>query len=198
VLAKEKQVVKNEKRQSVDNRPYGHNSYVIDKALYPKDHPYNWQVIGSLEDLDAATVADVQEFFRRWYVPNNVTLTIAGDFEPEQAKEWVEKYFGEIPAGEEVKNMEVRRSKLAETVRLYHEDNFARLPQLTMVWPSVEQYVKDGYALDVLTDYLASGKEAPFNEVIVDERKLAPNVYMYNGTSELAGPDQGRAGDPVL
>ena len=190
VLAKEKQVVKNEKRQSVDNRPYGHNSYVIDKALYPKDHPYNWQVIGSLEDLDAATVADVQEFFRRWYVPNNVTLTIAGDFEPEQAKEWVEKYFGEIPAGEEVKNMEVRRSKLAETVRLYHEDNFARLPQLTMVWPSVEQYVKDGYALDVLTDYLASGKEAPFNEVIVDERKLAPNVYMYNGTSELAGEAQ--------
>ena len=190
VLAKEKQVVKNEKRQSVDNRPYGHNSYVIDKALYPKDHPYNWQVIGSLEDLDAATVADVQEFFRRWYVPNNVTLTIAGDFEPEQAKEWVEKYFGEIPAGEEVKNMEVRRGNLAETVRLYHEDNFARLPQLTMVWPSVEQYVKDGYALDVLTDYLASGKEAPFNEVIVDERKLAPNVYMYNGTSELAGEAQ--------
>jgi zinc protease len=190
VLAKEKQVVKNEKRQSVDNRPYGHNSYVIDKALYPNDHPYNWQVIGSLEDLDAATVADVQEFFRRWYVPNNVTLTIAGDFDPAQAKEWVEKYFGEIPTGEEVKNMDVRMGKLSETIKLYHEDNFARLPQLTMVWPTVEQYAKDGYALDVLTDYLANGKESPFNEVIVDERKLAPNVYMYNGTSELAGEAQ--------
>ena len=190
VLAKEKQVVKNEKRQSVDNRPYGHNSYVIDKALYPTDHPYNWQVIGSLEDLDAATVADVQEFFRRWYVPNNVTLTIAGDFNPAQAKTWVEKYFGEIPAGEEVRNMPVRPGKLSETVKLYHEDNFARLPQLTLVWPTVEQYAKDGYALDVLTDYLASGKEAPFNQVIVDERKLAPNVFMYNGTSELAGEAQ--------
>lgn len=190
VLAKEKQVVKNEKRQSYDNRPYGHNSYVIDKALYPNDHPYNWQVIGSLEDLDAASVADVQEFFRRWYVPNNVTLTIAGDFDQAQAKEWVEKYFGEIPAGEEVKNMDVRIGKLNETVKLYHEDNFARLPQLTMVWPTVEQYAKDAYALDVLTDFLSNGKEAYFNQVIVDEQKLAPNVFMFNQTSELAGATQ--------
>eukprot|EP01030_Chromulinospumella_sphaerica_P034335 gene34335-biopygen9209 len=79
VLAKEKQVVKNEKRQSVDNNPYGHTSYVIDKALYPADHPYNWQVIGSLEDLQNATVDDVKEFFRRWYVPNNVSLVIADE-----------------------------------------------------------------------------------------------------------------------
>ncbi|TXF89154.1 insulinase family protein [Neolewinella aurantiaca] len=190
VLAKEKQVVKNEKRQSYDNRPYGHNSYVIDKALYPNDHPYNWQVIGSLEDLDNATLADVKEFFRRWYVPNNVTLTIAGDFDPAQARTWVEKYFGEISAGEEVKNMAVRRGQLSETVKLYHEDNFARLPQLTMVWPTVEQYSEDAYALDVLTDFLAYGKEAPFNTVLVDEKKLAPNVRMFNSTSELAGEAQ--------
>ena len=82
VLEKEKQVVKNEKRQGVDNAPYGHTFYVIDKALYPVDHPYNWQVIGSLEDLQRATLADVKEFFRRWYVPNNVTLVVAGDFDP--------------------------------------------------------------------------------------------------------------------
>ena len=80
VLAKEKQVVKNEKRQSYDNRPYGHTSYVIDKNLYPEDHPYNWQVIGSLEDLQNATLPDVKEFFRRWYVPNNVTLDDCGRF----------------------------------------------------------------------------------------------------------------------
>ena len=190
VLAKEKQVVKNEKRQSVDNRPYGHNSYVIDKALYPADHPYNWQVIGSLEDLDAATVADVQEFFRRWYVPNNVTLTISGDFDPAQAKTWVEKYFGEIPAGEPVENMAVRPGKLSETVKLYHEDNFARVPQLTMVWPTVEQYHPDAYALDVLTEYLTDGKKAPLNEVLTDELKLSPRLYAYNATSELAGEMQ--------
>src|SRR5918999_3436217 len=86
VLAKEKQVVKNEKRQSYDNVPYGHNFYVIDKHLYAADHPYNWQVIGSLEDLDRATLADVKEFYRRWYVPNNVTLTVTGDFDTTQAR----------------------------------------------------------------------------------------------------------------
>ncbi|MEL7002030.1 MAG: pitrilysin family protein, partial [Bacteroidota bacterium] len=80
VLSKEKQVVKNEKRQAVDNRPYGHTQYVIDKHMYPEDHPYNWQVIGSLEDVQNATLADVKEFFNRWYVPNNTTLIISGDF----------------------------------------------------------------------------------------------------------------------
>ena len=96
VLAKEKQVVKNEKRQSVDNRPYGHTFYVIDKNLYPEGHPYSWEVIGSLEDLQNATLQNVKDFYNRWYVPNNVTLTIAGDFDMTQAKELVNKYFGEI------------------------------------------------------------------------------------------------------
>ncbi|HQU86772.1 MAG TPA: pitrilysin family protein, partial [Pyrinomonadaceae bacterium] len=138
VLAKEKQVVKNEKRQSYDNQPYGHTNYVIDKALYPEDHPYNWQVIGSLEDLDNATLADVKEFFRRWYVPNNCTLTIAGDFDTVQAKAWVEKYFGEIKRGKEVKPLPKRSGSLKETVKFYHEDNFARLPELTYAWTSAE------------------------------------------------------------
>lgn len=187
VLAKEKQVVKNEKRQGVDNRPYGHESYVIDKALYPKDHPYNWQVIGSLEDLDAATLDDVKEFFRRWYVPNNVTLTVSGDFDPDQARAWVEKYFGEIARGEEVNDLPVRRGKLTETIKLYHEDNFARLPQLSLVWPTVEQYHPDAYALDVLAQYLTEGKTAPFNEVLIDEQQLAAQLYAYGYNSELAG-----------
>lgn len=190
VLAKEKQVVKNEKRQGVDNRPYGHESYVIDKSMYPADHPYNWQVIGSLEDLDNATLADVKEFFRRWYVPNNVTLTIAGDFDPVQAKAWVKKYFDEIPAGEEVTNMAKRPGIVSETVRLYHEDNFARLPQLSLSWPTVELYHPDAYALDVLTEYLSDGKEAPFNEVLVEEKELAPQVRFYASNSELAGEAQ--------
>ena len=81
VLAKEKQVVKNEKRQRVDNQPYGHNFAVINSNLYPEGHPYSWEVIGSLEDLQNATLEDVKEFFRRWYVPNNVILTIAGDID---------------------------------------------------------------------------------------------------------------------
>src|SRR5919112_2214465 len=119
VLAKEKQVVKNEKRQSYDNVPYGHTSYVIDKHLYPEDHPYNWQVIGSLEDLQNATLPDVKEFFRRWYVPNNVTLTVAGDFDPVQARKWVEKYFNEIKRGEDIKSLPKRPCTIGQTVKLY-------------------------------------------------------------------------------
>ncbi|MFA9275184.1 MAG: M16 family metallopeptidase [Candidatus Aquirickettsiella gammari] len=187
VLAKEKQVVKNEKRQSVDNNPYGHTSYVIDKALYPVDHPYNWQVIGSLEDLQNATVDDVKEFFRRWYVPNNVTLVIAGDFDTAQAKQWVEKYFGEIKRGEEIKPIAKRAGFVKETIKLYHEDNFARVPALTMVWPAVEQLHADSYALDVLSEYLSRGKKAPFYKVLVEDKKLTSNVSIGNRTSEVAG-----------
>jgi zinc protease len=187
VLQKEKQVVKNEKRQSVDNNPYGHTSYVIDKALYPEDHPYNWQVIGSLEDLQNAELEDVKEFFRRWYVPNNVTLTVAGDFDPVQAKKWVEKYFSEIKRGEEITPLPKRPGVVKETVKLYHEDNFARLPELSYSWPTVEQYHPDEAALDVLANYLTRGKRAPFYQVIVEDRKLAPGVNMFNFGSELAG-----------
>ncbi|MGJ8684902.1 MAG: M16 family metallopeptidase [Nonlabens sp.] len=187
VLAKEKQVVKNEKRQSVDNRPYGHVRYVVGKNLYPKDHPYNWQVIGSLEDLQNATLDDVKEFYRRWYTPNNTVLTIAGDFDMEETKAWVHKYFDEIPAGTVVAPLEKQPVTLSSTKKLYYEDNFARVPQLTYTWPTVAEYDKDSYALDILTQYLSSGKKAPLNKVLVDQEQLTSNVTMYNYGSELAG-----------
>lgn len=190
VLAKEKQVVKNEKRQSYDNRPYGHNQVIIDRNLYPKDHPYNWQVIGSLEDLQNAKLEDVKTFFRKWYVPNNATLVLSGDFDPVQAKKWVEKYFDEIPRGDEITPLEKRPGVVNETKYFYYEDNFARLPMLTFAWPTVELYNKDSYALGILTQYLSQGKNAPLNQVLVDDLKLTSFVSMYNRTSELAGQMQ--------
>ncbi|RDI53784.1 M16 family metallopeptidase [Flavobacterium glaciei] len=187
VLAKEKQVVKNEKRQSYDNRPYGHNFSVISKNLYPATHPYNWDVIGSLEDLQNATLEDVKSFYNRWYVPNNVTLTIAGDFDVKQTKAWVEKYFGEIKRGEAIPKMEKQSVTLNETKKLYYEDNFAKLPQLTLTWPSVYEYHPDSYALEVLASYLSKGKKAPLYKTLVEEKKLtdAADVFQYN--SEIAG-----------
>ena len=190
VLAKEKQVVKNEKRQSIDNRPYGHRQYVIGKNLYPKDHPYNWQVIGSLEDLQNATLDDVKTFFKKWYVPNNSTLVLSGDIDVEQAKKWVHKYFDEIPRGGEIAPIEKRAGVIKETKHLYYEDNFARLPELTLSWPAVEQYHKDAYALDILTEYLSDGKRAPLNKVLVDDLKLTASTTMFNYSSELAGQVQ--------
>jgi len=187
VLAKEKQVVKNEKRQGVDNQPYGHASYVVDKNLYPEGHPYSWQVIGSLEDLQNATLQDVKDFYNRWYVPNNATLVIAGDFDTEQAKEWVRKYFDEIPRGEEIEPLTDQPVSLDETEKLYYEDNFARLPELRMVWPGVDLYNEDAYALDILTQLLSEGKKAPLYKVLVEEKELTSTVFMRSGNSEIAG-----------
>lgn len=187
VLAKEKQVVKNEKRQRVDNAPYGHNFYVIHKNLYPEDHPYSWEVIGSLEDLQNATLQDVKDFYNRWYVPNNVNLTIAGDFDVEQAKKWVNKYFGEIKRGEDIPKMEKQPVTLSETKKLYYEDNFARVPQLTLTWPGVYQYHPDSYALEVLATYLTQGKKAPLYQVLVENKKLTDEVDGFQYNSEIAG-----------
>lgn len=190
VLAKEKQVVKNEKRQSYDNRPYGHTQYVISKNLYPEDHPYNWEVIGSLEDLQNATLDDVKTFFNKWYVPNNTTLVLSGDIDVEQAKQWVHKYFDEIPRGEDIQPLEKRPGIVSKTKRIFYEDNFARLPELTLTWPTVELYHQDSYALDVLTEYLSRGKNAPLNKILVDDMKVTAFPRMFNWTSELAGQMQ--------
>ena len=187
VLSKEKQVVKNEKRQGVDNRPYGHTFAVIDQNLYPSDHPYHWQVIGSLEDLQKATLQDVKDFYNKWYVPNNVTLTIAGNFDKKQAKEWVHKYFDEIQPGQNIPILDKKPANLKETKRLYYEDNFAKLPELTLTWPSQYSYHEDSYALEILAKYLADGKNAPLYKKLVVEKELTDRVNMFDYTSELAG-----------
>ena len=187
VVDNEKQVVKNEKRQRVDNQPYGHNLWIVSKALYPEGHPYNWQVIGSLADLDAAGLQDVKDFYAKWYVPNNVTVTISGDFDETDAKQMVEKYFGEIPRGDDIAPYEAQPASLKESLSFYHEDNFATVPQLSLTWPAVEQYHPDAYALDILISYLTDGKSAPLNEVMIDEDKVTSGISGFNYTKEIAG-----------
>ncbi|GAA4352741.1 M16 family metallopeptidase [Kangiella taiwanensis] len=186
-LEREKQVVKNEKRQRVDNRPYGHTGSVISSNLYPEDHPYNWSVIGSLEDLQNATLEDVKKFYAKYYGPNNATLVIAGDIEFDETKELVEKWFGEIGKGQPVLDLEPRPVELEQTISLSHEDNFAKLPEVRMVFPTVEEYHKDSYALNALGEILAQGKRAPLYKVIVEEKKLAPGASAYNSSREIAG-----------
>ena len=186
-FANQQEVVQNEKRQRVDNNPYGHTNWVIDKNLFPDGHPYSWQVIGELEDLKSATVEDVREFYDNFYGPNNATLVIAGDFNKEETKKLVEKYFGEIKRRKEVAPLEVQNVKLKETKRLYHEDNFATAPQLNMVWPAVEQYTEDAYALDFLAQILSDGKEAPLYEVLVKEKELTSQPRAFNSADQIAG-----------
>jgi zinc protease len=183
----QQEVVQNEKRQRVDNNPYGHTNWVLDKAIYPESHPYNWQVIGELVDLQSATIEDVKEFYDKYYGPNNATLVIAGDFETKDAKALIEKYFGEIKRRQEVKPLKPVRVTLSETKRLYHEDNFARAAQLNMVWPTLEQYTDDAYALNFLAQLLSSGKKAPMYKLLVQDKKLTSRVGAYNNSQELSG-----------
>jgi zinc protease len=186
-LENEKQVVKNEKRQGVDNRPYGHKEYVQLTNLYPEGHPYSWDVIGSLEDLQNATVADVKEFYEQWYGVNNATLVIAGDIDEAEAEILIEKYFGELVPRADVETIEPRPAVLSANKLFFHEDKFANLPDLEMVWPTVEKYHPDMWALDLLGQILTDGKKSALYKVIVEEKKLAPSVFAYNSSNEIAG-----------
>lgn len=186
-LEREKQVVKNEKRQRVDNRAYGHTSHVIKKALYPNEHPYNWTVIGDLEDLQNATLGDVREFYDKYYTPANATLVIVGDIDVAETKASVKRWFGEIRAGIAVPDMAPMPVSLTETKKLYHLDNFAQLPEIRMTFPTVEQYHPDSYALSALGEILSFGKQAPLFTTLVEEEKISSNVAAYNRSEELAG-----------
>ena len=186
-LEREKQVVKNEKRQRVDNAAYGYTDEIIRKNLYPVGHPYSWTVIGALPDLQAATIEDVKEFYNQYYGASNASLVIAGDINIEETKALVEKWFGEIPSGPEVAKLQANPVTLLETKSLYFEDNFAKLPELRMVIPTVEEYHEDVYALQILGQLLSGSKSAPLYNVIVEEQKLAPNVSTYQSSKEMAG-----------
>ena len=186
-LEAEKQVVKNEKRQRVDNAPYGYTDEIIRKNLYPEGHPYSWTVIGSLPDLQAATLDDVKEFYEQYYGAANATLVIAGDIDPAETKEKVQRWFGEIRRGPDVDKPKPQPFSLEATKSLYFEDNFAKLPEVRMVFPTVEEYHPDTYALNVLGQLLSGSKKSPLYQIIVEEEKLAPNASSYQRSSEIAG-----------
>mgnify|MGYP000374423626 CR=1 FL=1 len=186
-LEREKQVVKNEKRQRVDNAAYGYTQEVIRTALYPEGHPYSWTVIGSLPDLQAATLEDLKEFYADNYGPNNATLVIAGDIDIAETKDKVELWFSEIPRGKDIQALPPMPVSVKETQSLYFEDNFAKLPELRITFPTVEALNEDEVALDVLAQILAGGKSSPLYTEIVSSRKLAPNVSAFHNAMELAG-----------
>ncbi len=186
-MAIQQNVVQNEKRQSVDNAPYGFTDYLIYKNLYPANHPYNWDVIGDMNDIKNASLDDVKNFYSKYYGPNNATLVLSGDFNPDSIKVLINKYFGEIKAHGEAAARTAMIGSLGKTIRLYHEDNFANVPEINLVWPVPQQYEKDSYALDFLASLLSSGKKAPLYKVLVKEKNLTSSTSARNSSSELAG-----------
>ncbi|MFL6334204.1 MAG: insulinase family protein, partial [Pyrinomonadaceae bacterium] len=186
-LDNQRDVVKNEKRQRIDNQPYGQATYKITEAMYPEGHPYHWSVIGSMEDLSAASQDDVKSFFRRYYVPNNASLVLSGDFDPKQARAWVEKYFGPVPKGEEITRPQVAQPHLDREIREQIDDR-VQFPRLYMVWHSVPAYSKDEAALDTLSGILGGGKSGRLYKALqYGDNQIAQQVAIFNNTNEIAG-----------
>lgn len=182
----QRDVVKNERRQSYDNVPYGRAFETILPVLYPSSHPYSWPVIGSMADLSAAALDDVKDFFRRYYAPNNATITIAGDFRPDSAKVWVERYFGSIPRNEALPRPTVPPVPLSKDTVLLMEDR-VQLPRVYYTWHGVKAFSADDAALDALTDILAGGKSSRLYRSLVYEQQIAQDVSMSNSSQRLDG-----------
>jgi zinc protease len=182
----QRETVKNERGQNYDNRPYGLVTQMINKNLYPYGHPYSWLTIGYLEDLNRVNVNDLKNFFLRWYGPNNATLTIGGDVKPADALKLVEKYFGSIPKGPDVQNMKLPAPVITENRYVTLVDNYARLPQLVITYPTVPTFHADEPALDCLAEILGQGKNSIFYQEIVKNQK-ALNAFAFSNGSELAG-----------
>jgi zinc protease len=186
----QRDVVKNERRQRVDNVPYGRADETILSALYPKSHPYSWPVIGSMADLSAASLGDVQNFFKTYYAPNNATLTIAGDFDPTAVKKLVAQYFTSIPRGPEVKRrVTVPAVSIARDTFLVLEDK-VQLPRLFYTWHSVKGFSKDDAALDLLAQIVANDKNSRLYKKLVYELQTAQNVSAFQDGSRLDGKFQ--------
>ncbi|MCO4098758.1 MAG: insulinase family protein [Gemmatimonas sp.] len=183
----QRDVVKNERRQGVDNAPYGKADETILPVLFPKGHPYSWGVIGSMDDLSAAAVDDVKGFFRQYYAPNNATITIAGDFNADSAKAWVQKYFGNIPRSPAaITRPVVPAITLSKDSVLVVEDR-VQLPRVYYTWHGVKSFSPDDAALNALADIIAGGKSSRLYRTLVYEKQLAQDVRMSNQSQKLDG-----------
>ena len=182
-LDEQRGVVQNEKRQG-ENNPYAISEELITNATYPKGHPYSWTVIGSMKDLDAASLDDVKEWFKSYYGAANAVICVAGDINTDDVKDKVEKYFGDIPSGPPVAKFTTYVAKRTGTIRETAQD---RVPQarLYMVWNVPEWGSKELANLDLLSDILSSGKTSRLYKRLVYDEQIATNVRAYYSPGEI-------------
>jgi zinc protease len=182
----QRDIVKNERRQSYDNQPYGRDRELIGLAMYPNGHPYSWPTIGAMSDLSGATVEDVKRFFRTYYAPNNATLVIVGDINREQAKGWIAKYFGDLPRGKAIARPNVGPASLRGEKRLTFEDR-VQVPRLWIEWPTVNTYSADAPALELLGEILAGSRTARLTKPLVYDKPIAASVSAGQNSAENVG-----------
>ncbi len=185
----QRDVVKNERRQSYENRPYGMAEISLQENLYAATHPYHWPVIGSMEDLTAASYEDVVDFFKKYYVPNNASLCIAGDIDPKRTRSLVEKWFADVPRGGAVPPMDIPSAFLTEEKRLQLEDN-VQLPRLYIAWLSPPLFTPGDAELDILANVLAGGKNSRLYKRMVYDLQIAQDVSAFQASSGLSSTFQ--------
>jgi predicted Zn-dependent peptidase len=186
-LKVQRDVVSNEKRQNTENRPYGMAQQRLYDLLFPKPHPYYEGVIGDVGDIQAASPADIRNFFRTWYGPQNASLAIVGDFDPRVAKQVVEKYFASLPRGPDVKLTDVPQPEIPGVIKETFEDKLAEEPRLMLAWKGVRAFSDEEPAGDILSLVLGSGRTSRLYKALVFERQLASGVAASDVSLGIAG-----------
>ncbi len=186
-LDAQRDVVKNERRQRIDNQPYGSMWEVVSASMFPSTNPYSWPVIGSMADLSSATLDDVKNFFKKFYAPNNATLAVVGDIDIAKTKALIEKYYGAIAAGPAIVRPVVAPVTLQAEQRLVLEDARAQLPQILITWPTVGVKDSDNAALNALSNILTQDRTSRLTKLLVYDRQLATQVYAGQNDYEDGG-----------
>ncbi|NUQ75165.1 MAG: insulinase family protein [Polyangiaceae bacterium] len=183
-LNAQREVVRNERRQTSENEPYGKVELRLPELMYPEGHPYHHPIIGSHEDLQAATVGDVKTFFGRWYVPNNASLVVAGDFDKAAVEATIERYFGPIPRGLIPVAPAAKEAKLTRLVRETIPDN-VQFPKVVMAWHSPARYEPGDAELDLCSVILQEGKASRLYKALVYDKRIAQKVDAYQSSGDL-------------
>ena len=182
----QRDVVKNERRQSYENRPYGMAHWHLQEALYPLPHPYHWMTIGSQEDLDAAELDDIKDFFKRFYSPTNASLAIAGDINMGEALDMVNRYFGDLPPGESVPRKGRHDSSLSGRIELEMRDKVT-LPRAYVAWPTPPEGDVDDAPLELYQAIMSDGLTSRLHRSLVYEKQIAQSASMRYHSSEISG-----------
>jgi len=180
------EVVKEEKRLRVDNQPYGNLLAEVKKNLFKK-HPYRWATIGSMEHLDAATLEEFQAFNKKFYIPNNAVLVVAGQFDTAQAKKWIQQYFGPIPKGETIKRETFVEEPITETIRATYQDPNIQIPMVVSAYRTPSMKTREARVLDFISAYLSDGPSSKLYKKIVDEKKMALQIGAFSFSQEDYG-----------
>ncbi len=187
LVDRQRDIVKNERRQRVENVPWGNGQELLPSLVFPKGHPYSWSVIVSMQDLSSASIDDVRSFYSTWYAPNNAVMAVVGDFDTATMQKTLENWYSDVPSRGAPAKATAAPATLPGEKRVVIEDPSAPLPRLTIVWPSVELFHKDDANLDLAAEALSANAGSRLQKRLVHDMQVAQQVSVYQHSMERAG-----------